>query len=159
MKDIGLKLKEARENNGVSLQEASNDLNIRVSQLENIEEGNLKAFKDVFYLKCFIRDYSKYLGLDEEKVVDEFNDFFFEETSKIPIKEIQKASMDKKKSENKDKKVVSPYTIIEEKKSKFVPIVFFLIILLLLVLIAYVVMTKFINESENDNKIITYSSY
>lgn len=159
MKDIGLKLKEARENSGVSLEEASNDLNIRVSQLENIEEGNLKAFKDVFYLKCFIRDYSKYLGLDEEKIIDEFNEFFFEETSKIPIKEIQKASLDKKKNENKEKKIVSPYTVLEEKKSKLVPIVVTMIILLLLILISYIVITKYVNNKEDETKIITYLEY
>ena len=56
MIEIGEKLKLAREENGVSKEEAAEDLNLRVSQIENIEEGNLKAFKDVFYLKCFIRD-------------------------------------------------------------------------------------------------------
>ena len=29
-------------------------------QLENIEEGNQSAFKDIFYLKMFIKNYSKY---------------------------------------------------------------------------------------------------
>ena len=105
MTEIGEKLKLAREENGVSKEEAAEDLNLRVSQIENIEEGNLKAFKDVFYLKCFIRDYAKYLGLDEEKIIDEFNEFFFEETSKIPIAEIQKASMEKQKEQNKPKRL------------------------------------------------------
>ena len=95
MKEIGEKLKEAREKNGVSKEEAASDLNLRVSQIDNIEEGNLKAFKDVFYLKCFVRDYAKYLGLDEEAIMDEVNEYFFESTSKIPIEEIKKASMEK----------------------------------------------------------------
>ena len=33
MKEIGLKLKNKREENGVSLEEAADDLKIRVSQL------------------------------------------------------------------------------------------------------------------------------
>lgn len=150
MIEIGEKLKLAREENGVSKEEAAEDLNLRVSQIENIEEGNLKAFKDVFYLKCFIRDYAKYLGLDEEKIIDEFNEFFFEETSKIPIAEIQKASMEKQKEQNKEKKVVSPYTTIEKPKSKVGTIIVISIIVLLLILIGYVVVTKYISPASDN---------
>ena len=150
MIEIGEKLKLAREENGVSKEEAAEDLNLRVSQIENIEEGNLKAFKDVFYLKCFIRDYAKYLGLDEEKIIDEFNEFFFEETSKIPIAEIQKASMEKQKEQNKEKKAVSPYTTIEKPKSKVGTIIVVSIIVLLLILIGYVVVTKYISPASDN---------
>ena len=150
MIEIGEKLKIAREDNGVSKEEAAEDLNLRVSQIENIEEGNLKAFKDVFYLKCFIRDYAKYLGLDEEKIIDEFNEFFFEETSKIPIAEIQKASMEKQNEQNKEKKVVSPYTTIEKPKSKVGTIIVIFIIVLLLILIGYVVVTKYISPASDN---------
>ena len=73
MKEIGLRLKLKREENGVSLEEAASDLNMRVSQLENIENGKKDEFKDVFSLKYFIRDYAKYLGLDGEEVLDDFN--------------------------------------------------------------------------------------
>ena len=62
--EIGEKLKAAREDKGISVKEVSEDLNVKQSQIENIESGNLKSFKDVFYLKMFIRDYSKYLGFD-----------------------------------------------------------------------------------------------
>lgn len=112
MKELGQKLKETREKMGVSLEEAAQDLNLRPSQLENIEEGNIKAFKDVFYLKYFIRDYAKYLSLDFEKLVDEFNDFLFDYTSKIPLDAIKKANEDKTKSEKSEtkRKITSPYT-------------------------------------------------
>ena len=95
MKEIGEQLKNAREEKGVTIEEASEDLNVKLSQIQNIEDGNMKVFKDVYYLKCFLRDYSKYLGLNEEDIMDEFNEFFFEETSKIPIEEIEKASKEK----------------------------------------------------------------
>lgn len=155
MKEIGEELKSAREEHGVSVEEAAEDLNLRVSQIENIEAGNLKVFKDVFYLKCFIRDYAKYLGLDEEKIMDEFNEFFFEETSKIPIAEIEKASKEKQREQKLEKKVVSPYTMEEKKSSKFVPIIVTLIILLLVFLIGYLIVTEFVNPKEEENN-ITY---
>ena len=155
MKEIGEELRKAREESGVSKEEAAGDLNIRVSQVENIEEGNLKAFKDVYYLKCFIRDYAKYLGLDEEKIMDEVNEYFFEATSKIPIAEIEKASLEKQKEQTKEKRVVSPYTIDEKPKSKVMPIIVGVIIALLVFLIGYIVVTEYINPSEEEN-IISY---
>ena len=91
MKEIGLKLKLKREENGVSIEEAASDLNMRVSQLLSIEEGKKEDFKDVFSLKYFIRDYAKYLGLDGEKILDDFNEYLFEETSKISLEEIEEA--------------------------------------------------------------------
>ena len=156
MKEIGEELKSAREEHGVSVEEAAEDLNLRVSQIENIEAGNLKVFKDVFYLKCFIRDYAKYLGLDEEKIMDEFNEFFFEETSKIPIAEIEKASKEKQREQKLEKKIVSPYTMEEKKSSKFVPIIVTLIILLLVFLIGYLIVTEFVNPKEEQENNITY---
>ena len=71
MKEIGEKLKETRESMGISIEEAAEDLKLKPSQLENIEDGNREAFDDIFYLKYFIRDYSKYLGLDYEEMVEE----------------------------------------------------------------------------------------
>lgn len=157
MKEIGEELKAAREEHGVSIEEAAEDLNLRVSQIENIEQGNLKVFKDVFYLKCFIRDYAKYLGLDEEKIMDEFNEFFFEETSKIPIEEIEKASLEKQKEKNQEKKIVSPYTMDDKPKSKVTTVIVALIILLLLLLIGYIVVTQYVMPKENENNnAITY---
>ena len=63
MKDIGLKLKEKREENGVSVEEAAEDLKMRPSQIISLESGKKEDFKDVISLKYFIRDYAKYLGL------------------------------------------------------------------------------------------------
>ena len=78
MNDIGLKLKEKREENGVSVDEVAEDLKMRPSQIISLEEGRKEDFKDVLFLKYFIRDYAKYLGLDGEEMVDEFNEFLFD---------------------------------------------------------------------------------
>ena len=91
MKNIGLKLKDKREENGLSIEEVAEDLKMRPSQITSIEEGKTEDFKDVFYLKYFIRDYAKYLGLDSEKLLDEFNEYLFDITSKIPIDLIEQA--------------------------------------------------------------------
>ena len=88
-------LRGAREENGVSLEEASEDLKIKPAILYNIEEGNMGCFKDIFVLKDYLKDYAKYLGIDPTKTVDKFNEFMFEKTSKIPVEEIEKKIMEK----------------------------------------------------------------
>ena len=88
MKDLGAYLRRTRIKNGVSITEACEDLDFSTSHLENIESGNVKAFKDIYELKESIRQYSKYLGLDPDKVIDEFNGFLFEHTSKISLDDI-----------------------------------------------------------------------
>ena len=78
MKEIGELLKSTREESGVTLEEASNDLEIKTLILENIEDGNIGCFKDIFLLKEYIYNYAKYLGLEPEKIIDEFNELYFE---------------------------------------------------------------------------------
>jgi cytoskeletal protein RodZ len=138
MKEIGEKLKETRESMGISIEEASEDLKVKPSQLTDIEEGNKEAFKDVHYLKYFIRDYSKYLGLDYEAMVEEFNEFVFDYTSKISIDDIKKAT-NKNKEKNNVKKIVSPYTIDKENEKKIPKSVIIGIIIALLCVAIYVV--------------------
>ena len=108
MKEIGERLREAREAMGISVEEAAEDLKIRPAQLENIEDGNKEAFKDVFYLKLFIRDYAKYLGLDYEALTEEFNEYLFDYTSRLSLDDIKKA---KEKTKKQVKKIASPYTL------------------------------------------------
>ena len=61
MNEIGELLRTTREESGVSLEEASGDLEIKTLILENIEDGNIGCFKDIFVLKDYIYDYAKYL--------------------------------------------------------------------------------------------------
>ena len=117
MNEIGGLLKETREASGVSLEEASNDLEINTLILENIEDGNIGCFKDIFVLKDYIYNYSKYLGLEPEKIIDEFNEYLFEYTSKIPLEDIEKAMKEQQKEEIPEKKIVSPYTTSTKKSN------------------------------------------
>ena len=114
MKELGEYLRETRENNGVSLDEASKDLDIDDFLLESIEEGNTRAFRDVLGIKEKIRAYAKYLGLNPDEIMDEFNDFLFEHTSKISLNDILEA--EKERDKKPEKKVSSPYTIVKPKK-------------------------------------------
>ena len=115
LNEIGELLRTTREDSGVSIDEASNDLEIKTLVLENIEDGNIGCFKDIFVLKDYIYNYAKYLGLDPDKIIDEFNEYLFEYTSKIPLEDIEKAMKEQKKEELPEKKIVSPYTTSTKK--------------------------------------------
>lgn len=152
MKEIGEALKEARESMGVSVEEAANDLKLKPSQIENIEAGNKDAFQDVFYLKYFIRDYSKYLGLDYEDMIDEFNEFLFDYTSRLSLDDIMKA---KKQADNKEKKeekkIVSPYTYERKNRSKISPIVLYILMILVIATSCYFIINKINNNNTTEN--------
>lgn len=138
MKEIGEKFKEARENMGISINEVSEDLNVSVKQIEDIESGNMEAFKDVFYLKYFIRDYAKYLGLNKEDLVDEFNEYLFDYTSKLSLEEIKKAQKEEKKDKI-EKKIKSPYTI-ERKRGLYIPpVIIYCLIGILIALLLFLI--------------------
>lgn len=150
MNEIGEELASARELSGVSLEEASNDLNIKVEMLENIEDGRAGAFKDVYELKDYISIYAKYLGLDEKKIIDEFNDYMFEYTSKIPIKEIEK-TIELKLREEKTEEISSPYTKSTKKyKTRVYVLIYIVIFLLVILAIFWSVKQVTINKNRTD---------
>lgn len=151
MKDIGIKLKEKREENGVSIEEAAEDLKLRPNQIKSIEEGKREDFDDVFYLKQFIKEYAKYLGLDSEELIDQFNEYLFDYTSKIPVDAIEKAKEEKKEEK---KAFVSPYTFNNGKKD-FPKYLIIVIAILILIVVGYLILSKFQKNEFSDNN-ITY---
>ena len=152
MIDIGLKLKEKREENGVSIEEAAEDLKVRPKQILSLEEGKKDDFKDVVFLKYLIRDYSKYLGLDSEKMVDEFNEFLFDFTSRIPVEEIEEAKKEKKEN----KKITSPYTLNFNNDNKKNYIIYLIIGLVIIsILLGYALISNISkNDFNSDNYLI-----
>lgn len=144
MEEIGNLFLLTREAAGISLKEVSEDLNIEEAILENIEDGKSGAFSDIFVLKDYVANYAKYLGLDADKIVDEFNEYVFESTSKIPIKEIEKQISEIKVDANI---IISPYTKKEPKiKNGLYVTIYVVLILLFVVGVFWSVQTITINN-------------
>lgn len=152
MKELGEYLRRARVKNGVSLTEACEDLEISTSHLENIESGNIRAFKDVYELRDDVKSYAKYLGLDSDKVVDEFNGFLFQHTSKISLDDIKKAQS-RKEELLRNKKVRSPYTMEYKEKKSLLPIICLVSIVLLISVIIYIVLYNINKAPERTNEL------
>ncbi|MEG0619417.1 MAG: helix-turn-helix domain-containing protein [Bacilli bacterium] len=146
MKEIGEKLQDTRESIGVTIEEVAEDLKVRPSEIEEVEKGNIKALKDIFSLKNFIRDYSKYLGLSYDEVIDEFNEYLFDYTSQISLEDIRTAKS-KDDSVKKEKKVISPYTMETKQKNKLLPRIIWGLIIILVIVGAYFIYKTVTDDS------------
>jgi cytoskeletal protein RodZ len=62
-------LRSIREAAGVSLVEISEITKIRVSLLEAIEDQRLEELPGGLYTNCYIRQYARLIGMDEEEVL------------------------------------------------------------------------------------------
>jgi len=92
MKDIGNFLRERREARGISLIEVEKDLRIRKKYLQALEEGNVDVIPGKTYFIGYLRNYSKYLDIDEEninQIIQTYNNL-----------EKQKSDIKKTKEEN-----------------------------------------------------------
>lgn len=156
MKELGEYLRDTRLQNGVSIEEAAEDNELSSSQLENIENGNLRAFKDVYKLKEYVKNYAKYLGLDPNVVVEEFNDFLFEHTSKISLDDILEAKR-QLDIEKEEKKVKSPYT--KEYKERFHYRRLFIVIgIVAAIVIVIFLLLSLLNKESIDSRVLIGSS-
>ena len=155
MKELGEYLKRTRISNGVSLTEACEDLDFSTTQLENIESGNVRAFKDVYELRDSVKNYAKYLGLDSDKVVDEFNGFLFQHTSRISLEDIR-AAQKKKEQLLEEKRVKSPYTIEHKSKISLWPVVSVLVAIVFITLIVLVIVSNLNKHEDRTDELKTF---
>ena len=72
MPAFGENLRREREMRGVSLEEISSATKISLRFLDAIEREDFSKLPGGIFSRSFIRSYARYLGLDEERVVAEF---------------------------------------------------------------------------------------
>lgn len=157
MIETGESLKKTRESAGISLEEASTDINIPVLVLEQLESGSFGAFENVYDLKKKLLDYSKYLGLDVSDVERKFNEYMFDHTSKMPMSDIEKAikEQEKETKELEEDRIASPYTKVYPKE-KTLPYVLTGVGIVILVVIAVMWAVSQITIQNDRTKSISY---
>lgn len=74
----GSLLREIREKQGIPLQEIADETRINITYLQYIEGDRYKSLPAEVYLKGYLEQYIKYLGLDPAQVVEKFLDKFRE---------------------------------------------------------------------------------
>lgn len=74
MPALGDEFRSAREARGLSLSDVAEQIHIRSVYLGAIESEDWSAIGAPVYVRGFIRTYARFLGLNGEKAVQEFND-------------------------------------------------------------------------------------
>lgn len=69
IKTIGSILKEKRKDLKLELTDVSNEIKISVIYLQALEEGSFSKFPSEVYLKGFLKNYAKFLGISTEKAL------------------------------------------------------------------------------------------
>ncbi|WP_187444543.1 helix-turn-helix domain-containing protein [Bacillus swezeyi] len=72
MTELGNRLKEAREEKGVSLDDLQAATKIQKRYLTALEEGNYDIIPGKFYVRAFIKQYAEAVGLNSELLFEEF---------------------------------------------------------------------------------------
>jgi len=78
----GKALKQVRERMGVERQTISKETKISIKTLEWIEEEAFEKLPPLVYLKGFLKSYAQSLGLDSQKVIEEYIRFMEESKKK-----------------------------------------------------------------------------
>jgi curved DNA-binding protein CbpA len=68
----GAWMRQWRRHRGVSLETLSSELKITVTQLENIESHRFERLPAPVYLKGFLRNYARAVGLDGDRLVEDY---------------------------------------------------------------------------------------
>jgi cytoskeleton protein RodZ len=73
MPALGERFRTAREARGLTLSDVAEHIRIRSVYLAAIEDENWSAIGAPVYVRGFLRTYARFLGLDSEEIVGEFN--------------------------------------------------------------------------------------
>jgi len=140
MKDIGNFLKERREARGISLIEVEKDLKIRKKYLQALEEGNVDSIPGKTYLIGYLRNYSKYLGVNEENINQIIQTYHNLEKKKSGLKKTKEENIYLK---TKDRSIF-------EKKRFFFPIKYvYLTSFVLIIFIGLLLLSRSLKEAQN----------
>lgn len=71
LQEIGEKLREAREAEGLTIEDVERKTRIRAKFLQALEAGDLEALPTSVQARGFLRNYARYVGLDPDEVIAE----------------------------------------------------------------------------------------
>jgi len=90
MQSVGEKLKKARLEKNLSLDEVYRQTKIHTRVLEALEQDRAHNFLSHLYVKAFLKTYAQYLDLNAEELLKEYSDSQKIESSKSPLPPVKK---------------------------------------------------------------------
>src|SRR3712207_5287958 len=69
---LGEKLRQAREERGLSISEVAEQTRISALYLESIENNDFKPLPGGIFNKGFVKSYAKFVGVDEQEALQDY---------------------------------------------------------------------------------------
>ena len=121
MASIGQELKRERELRGITLKEIADTTKINIRFLRALEEDRIDLLPEEFFTRGIIRTYAKYLGLDEQSILNTY------------LEGLQ--AQEKKEPSEEDKKIDVRESFETSPEEKKIPLLFVLLVLIIISLI------------------------
>lgn len=131
---LGEKLRQAREERGMSISEAAEQTRIAPLYLESIENNDYRPLPGGIFNKGFVKSYAKLLGLDEQEALQDYATLISQQGSDV----------------NDDPKTYRPEVLTDEhSRSGLLPTVIFSVIIVGIIVWAAMAVLKYYNENNN----------
>ncbi|MCH7773761.1 MAG: helix-turn-helix domain-containing protein, partial [Bacteroidetes bacterium] len=104
LKKFTEELKEQREKAGITLQNVAAKTRIDIKFLEALEDGNFNFLPDI-YVKAFIKQYAKVVGLDEEETLQKY--ILAKEGKEEAVEKVKQEDTGEKKKGTDEQKIKS----------------------------------------------------
>ena len=144
LKPISVVLKEARNNKGISLDEAYRATKIHPNILRSLEEGTTLQLSEV-YVKSYIKIYAKYLGIGESELEQYFRPARPKEKKKV-------SNLFVKPEQEKLKSFVPPASLSNINTFMRVRLQQFKFLKIIVIAIAIIIMFALIKLASNSRK-------
>src|SRR5688572_16411437 len=137
---LGEKLRQAREERGISISEVAEQTRISPLYLEAIDADNYKTLPGGIFNKGFVRSYAKYVGVDEQEALQEYSRL---------IAEHQEVEDDKYKA-------YRPEVLTDDRAgSSIIPTVIFAVVILGLMTAGILFLVNYIQDRQSEPTIVS----
>ncbi len=99
LEKLGNSLREIRLGKGISLEQVEAATKIRSYYIESLENGNLEAMPGQIYTIGFVRSYAKFLGLQEEEIVNAYKEYYARQTDDVEAKKMEQVILEQNRGQ------------------------------------------------------------
>lgn len=135
MDEVGKKLREARIDKGYTIDDLQQITKIQKRYLIAIEEGNFDALPGDFYVRAFIKQYAETVGLDGQKLLDQYSDELPQSASTTAAAEEEEQQPTDKRREARP--LVGATTVAARAKNYLPQIIVVAVVIIIIALLSY----------------------
>lgn len=147
MSELGTKLRDARVEKGYTLNTLQQMTKIQKKYLQAIELGNYDEMPGSFYVRAFIKQYADMVGLDGEKLLEEYEDELSANSNGDDESLDSEKDAMPSRAERHDVKEKGSLEAI----ASYMPL-FLLVAIIVAIMVALVMAINSINQEDNDSE-------